>query len=213
MTILGTLLLLASGAWAGVCSNLTSTCQTTGKVVQSYSGTVQVAVSSASSTTAVASMDGVTGFRSSVGTLIITSSSATVVGDVDASTYTGHNYQLSDCSAYNVGTDTFTLVAAKNVTLGCIQTSEANTGTAAALITANEYCFDTFGAKLPSWAELKISFDNYVLNNETDDAEWTDEIAWDGANHCGYTIDNDASPTYGCQTLTATYAYRCWIPR
>ncbi len=107
----------------------------------------------------------------------------------------------------------FTLISSSGRDLGCMQTAEANTGTALAWNAAADYCFDNHGGRLASSGEWYIAMANYVLTDETDDYEWNDDAdyfnnvnqhAISGAGSIEISsTDNDAS----------VHPFRCWVVR
>jgi hypothetical protein len=112
----------------------------------------------------------------------------------------------------------FTEVTAQGRTLGCIQSEEADydgdtvvneAGDATTFDNAREYCFDTYGARLPTTIEWQVGASNYTLSNETDDWEWTSDLT-NTAQHsvvgsAAITADSGANDT-------DSYVLRCWVP-
>ncbi len=93
--------------------------------------------------------------------------------------------------------------------LGCIQTAEANSGTAITWWNAQEYCFDNYGGRLPSVGEWYLAASNFGLTDETDDYEWTDDMA----------VNQDRADMIGSGSITAlsydlvgnNHVFRCWL--
>jgi hypothetical protein len=98
----------------------------------------------------------------------------------------------------------FTKVESAGRVLGCIQTNEEGTGNYDAAV--ND-CFDTYGATLPSYAEISLAFNRYSLTAETDDREWTSAA---NGGSAATVIRNDGYS--GSDSETQSQAYRCWIP-
>jgi hypothetical protein len=102
----------------------------------------------------------------------------------------------------------FTSVEFNGNRLGCVQTDEANSGTPLNWTEAQDFCWDTFGARLPSGGELRIALDNYVLNSEGDGKEWTGELEA-GSGHRAIGLNGSS---HQVSTIGSNEDFRCWIP-
>jgi hypothetical protein len=112
----------------------------------------------------------------------------------------------------------FTAVASNGRRLGCIQTDEADfdgdttrneAGDTANWNPANEYCFDTFGGRLPFTTEMQIAMNNFALTNEADDIEWTADVG--NANDVHSAVTGNGTSEYVASD-TNPYSFRCWLP-
>jgi len=136
-------------------------------------------------------------------------SSMTIKEAIKVTTVTANAFVLT--CPQDIGSSTFTALSALGRTLICCQTDEEGSGTWEA---ANNDCFQTYGGRLCSTSELHLCFDNAVLNDETDDSEWTSDFTEDGAGVFeAIRWDGDASPKYAVGDVTGSRAYRCCIPR
>lgn len=114
-------------------------------------------------------------------------------------------------------------------TAGCLQENEAdynNNGTRneagdrARWEPAAQYCFSTFGGRLPFQTEWYLGMANYTLLNESEDSEWNS----DGIYYVGTGDDEDetsgvishasagpAITTHIARGDTLLVAFRCWV--
>ncbi len=192
------ILLLASSAWAGVCTNTTATCQTTGKVTQSVSGSIEVAVSSASSTTAVIILDGTNGISTSKPLTVNTSSSTFALVQISSLTVTNqltYGSLTQTCGAGYTSTN-----------LGCIETAEHGSDTYRA---ASTTCYALSG-RLPTYQEWYVAASSFTLTDEAD--EW--ELSAGGNDAAPYVYGNAVYYALAVgNDYTTAYAYRCFIPK
>jgi hypothetical protein len=102
----------------------------------------------------------------------------------------------------------FTNVTAAGRTLGCMQDGEEGAGS---FYTAVDDCFQTYGARLPIYAEWYATMNNFALTAETGNWEWLGSGDYWTQEGCGLA---GATGITGVNTsaCTATYAYRCFIP-
>ncbi len=113
----------------------------------------------------------------------------------------------------------FTAVTAQGRILGCIEDNEADyngnatrneAGDAALWYDAANYCFTTFGGRLPSLSEWYVAMNNYALTNETDDYEWLDDMTYNAG------MQNTVIGNAGITNLSSVFVisqFRCWIPK
>jgi len=101
----------------------------------------------------------------------------------------------------------FTNVKAVNNQLGCIQTAENGTATYYNAIRA---CFTSYGGRLPFSQEFGIAYANFSLTNANNGWEWAGDTAWYGSVVSASVVDGAAISIDAC---SASYPYRCWIPR
>jgi len=93
--------------------------------------------------------------------------------------------------------------------LGCIQNTEQGSATCQSAILD---CFDTYGGKLPSYAQIYIAFQRFNLTDESDDPEWVDSAFTAPTYFNGCGLIDTAGGTFG-QPDSSLNTYRCWIPK
>ena len=103
----------------------------------------------------------------------------------------------------------FTLIENAGHTLGCMQTNDVD-GVATSWWSADDYCFDNYGGRLPSPGEWYITMRNYALNEETDDEEWVDNYT---SGSQATVMGDGGITTVEVRALGSNIPdFRCWIP-
>ncbi|MEE9525512.1 MAG: hypothetical protein V3V78_02795 [Candidatus Woesearchaeota archaeon] len=88
--------------------------------------------------------------------------------------------------------------------LGCMQNIERDAGT---WWSATDFCFDTYGGRLPSSGEWYSAMNNFAFTGETGNWEWVDDYATAGTHGV-----IGASSLTGMSQSNGAYTYRCFIP-
>ncbi|MCI5056843.1 MAG: hypothetical protein MRY83_12085, partial [Flavobacteriales bacterium] len=110
----------------------------------------------------------------------------------------------------------FTAVTASGRILGCIETDESDydgdgirneVDDETSTRNAMNYCFTTFGGRLPSAQEMIIAKDNLALTNESDDSEPTGDFV-----SSSQVIVVNTNPATSVNWSSAR-AFRCWIEK
>jgi hypothetical protein len=74
---------------------------------------------------------------------------------------------------------------------------------------AENYCFITFGGRLPTTSEWYVSLNNNVLSNEIDDYEQVGN--WDGNDIV--KLGSGSLTTFNSSNPSTVETFRCWIPK
>ncbi|NQZ19790.1 MAG: hypothetical protein HRT44_11115, partial [Bdellovibrionales bacterium] len=102
----------------------------------------------------------------------------------------------------------FTKIVAGGRTLGCMQTAEANSGTGLDYTAAQDFCFDNFGGRVPTYTEWYVAMDNYTLTDEVDTHEWTSNWHSSGA---ALRAGNGSLSISGNDLPANPNEFRCWV--
>jgi len=105
----------------------------------------------------------------------------------------------------------FTLVANKGNVIWCIQSTIQ---WAAAFATAEQDCYSTYWARLPTYSELYIAAKNYSLPNWANYALTSSTYVYNNwSRNYGILVLNTSTLAYSVWLLTTASDYRCFIPR
>ncbi len=106
--------------------------------------------------------------------------------------------------------DGFTNVKSGNNQLGCIQTDENKP---MYWTNASNFCFTTYGGRLPTTGEWYIAAAYFDLYNETNNSEWNDDAVYDKDQPRHAASGLGSISNFGAAADGFRLIFRCWIPR
>jgi hypothetical protein len=124
--------------------------------------------------------------------------------------YKVHGYYIQEngsgtSSSFSCPDSSWTMIESNGNQLGCMQNDEEGS---ADWKTALQSCWENQSARLPTFNELYVAFNNFNLTNDEDNNEWTNNIFWNSA-HAAYLLNGITPAGLG---ITNVEAYRCFIP-